>query len=72
MVEDTFHHRDDEPGFVVCWRYKYKFESGQYDEEMTYGQARQRVAQLHEKHPDMTFWPKKKHVTPAFYNPDAH
>ncbi len=72
MAEDTFHHKDDEPGFVIGWKYKYKFESGQYDEEMTYGEARRRVSRLHDEHPDMTFWPKKKHVTSAFYNPDAH
>lgn len=72
MIEDTFHHKDDEPGFVIGWRYKYKFEAGEYDDEMTWGEARKRVEELHAEHPDMTFWPKKKHTTAAFYNPDAH
>lgn len=71
-MEDTLHHRDDEAGFVIGWRYKYKFEAGYYDEEMTFGEAKKRVEALHEEHPDMTFWPHKKGAASAFYNPDAH
>ena len=71
-MEDTLYHKNDEPGFVIGWRYKYKFESGYYDEEMTFGEAKKQAEELHEKHPDMTFWPKKKSIKAAFYNPDAH
>ena len=71
-MDDTLHHKNDEHGFVIGWRYKYKFEAGYYDEEMTFGEAKKRAEELHQKHPDMTFWPKKKSIKAAFYNPDAH
>lgn len=71
-MEDTLHHSDDEPGFVIGWKYKYQFECGYYDEEMTYLEAKKRAEQLHEEHPDKTFWPHKKDTSSAFYNPDAH
>lgn len=71
-MEGTLQHGNDEPGFVIAWKYKYKFEAGCYDEEMTFGEAKARVEQLHEEHSDMTFWPHKKVIESNFYNPSAH
>jgi hypothetical protein len=51
---------DSDPGYIVAWKYKYKFESGKYaDQVMTYGEAKKRAEELSAEHPDMTFWAEK-------------
>jgi hypothetical protein len=51
---------DSDPGYIVGWKYKYKFESGKYaDQVMTYGEAKKRAEDLSAEHPDMTFWAEK-------------
>jgi hypothetical protein len=52
--------KDSDPGYIVAWKYKYRFEAGTYpDEVMTYGEAKKRAAELCTEHADMTFWPVK-------------
>ena len=46
-------------GYVVGWKYKYKFERGHLEGEMTYGEARKKAEELRKKEPEKTFWPEK-------------
>lgn len=55
----TFEKKPDDPGFVVAWKYKYKFEKGYLDGEMTYGEAKKKAEELCAKEPEKTFWPQK-------------
>lgn len=50
-------HSPDEPGYIVAWRSKKKFEAGKYlDDVMTFGEARTKAAKLSEESPDLTYW----------------
>jgi len=51
-------HRDGDAGYRVAWKLKYGFEKGQLDEEMTYGEAKQKAAELQAKAPDKVYWPE--------------
>ncbi len=54
-------HPADEPGFIVAWRSKKAFEAGKFlDEEMTFGEARDKAAKLSAEHPDKTYWAERK------------
>ncbi len=55
---DPLLRRDGDSGYRVAWKYKYKFERGHFDEEMTYGEARKRAADLQAKEPEKVFWPE--------------
>lgn len=62
---DTLVHKPEDPGYRVGWKYKYQFEKGHLDEEMTYGEALQKCAELAAKEPEKTFWPELV-LTPNF------
>lgn len=53
---DPLFHKDTDKGFRVAWKYKYKFEKGHFDKELTYGEARKKAEELAAKEPDKTFW----------------
>ena len=73
MAKDTLCHPSDEPGYIVAWKYKYKFKAGKYaDEVMTYGEAQKRAEELSAENAEMTFWPERKELIHEFHNPDAH
>ena len=55
---DPLWRRDSDPGYRVGWKYKYKFEKGHLEGEMTYGEARRQAAELAAKEPDKVFWPE--------------
>ena len=46
-------------GYVIGWKYKYKFERGVLKGEMTYGEAVKKAAELCKKEPEKTFWAEK-------------
>jgi hypothetical protein len=50
---------DSDPGYVVAWRHKRKFEAGVLEGEMTYGEARKKAEELSAKEPDKTYWAEK-------------
>jgi hypothetical protein len=57
---DVQRRRDDDPGYIVAWKYKYKFEAGKNaDMVMSYGAAKQRAAELAAQHPERTFWAER-------------
>lgn len=51
--------KPDAPGYVVAWKYKYQFEKGILDGEMTYAEAEKKAAALRQKEPEKTFWAEK-------------
>ena len=67
MSEETLIRPADEKGYIIAWRYKYKFETGTLDGEMTYGEATQKCAKLCTKEPEKTFWPQRVASAEASY-----
>lgn len=55
---DPLRHRAEDSGYRVGWRYKYKFEKGVLDGEMTYGEAKKKAAELQAKEPEKAFYPE--------------
>jgi hypothetical protein len=55
---DPLQRRENDPGYRVAWKHKYKFEKGHFDEEMTYGEALRLAEKMELKEPDKTFWPE--------------
>ena len=55
---DPLLRRASDPGYRVAWKYKYKFERGVLDGEMTYGEAKKKAEELQAKEPDKVFWPE--------------
>ncbi len=43
---DALWRRPNDPGYRVGWRHRVKFEKGHLDEEMTYGEAKQKAEDL--------------------------
>lgn len=61
MVSGVEARKDSDPGYIVAWKYKYKFEAGKYaDQVMTHGEAKKRAEELCAQHPDMTFWAERQ------------
>ena len=67
MSEETLVRPADEDGYIIAWRAKYQFETGQLDGEMTYGEATQKCAELCAKEPGKTFWPQRVASAEASY-----
>ena len=49
----------DEEGYIIAWKYKYQFETGRMDGEMSYGEATRKCAELCAREPEKTFWPQR-------------
>ena len=58
---DPLQRRASDMGYRVAWKYKYKFQKGHFDEEMTYGDALKKAEQLAAKEPEKVFWPELLH-----------
>jgi hypothetical protein len=43
-------------GYHVAWKLKYGFEKGHFDEEMSYGEAQKKAAELAAKELEKVFW----------------
>ena len=67
MSEETLLKPADEPGYIIAWKYKYKYETGQLDGEMNYGDAVRQCAELCAKEPEKTFWPQRTSQAEASY-----
>lgn len=50
--------RDGDTGYHVAWKLKYGYEKGHFDEELTYGEAKKKAAQLQAKDKDKAYWPE--------------
>ncbi len=60
-------HDSSEPGYIVAWRSKKKFEAGKFlDEVMTFGEAREKAASLSAGDPEKTYWAEAQ---PQQYQP---
>ncbi|HID49583.1 MAG TPA: hypothetical protein EYP40_08255 [Chromatiales bacterium] len=55
---DPLQRKSSDKGYRVAWKYKYKFEKGHFDEELTYGEALRKAEELEAKEPDKVFWPE--------------
>lgn len=53
---DALWKRDDDPGYRIGWKYKYRFEKGHLEGEMTYGEARRKAAELQAAEPDKVYF----------------
>lgn len=65
-MNKDFIYKDDDPGYIVAWKYKYEFKTGKFDEVMTYGEAKRKAEQLQTKHPDQTFWAERVQTPKKF------
>ena len=67
MTNENLIKRDEDPGYIIAWKHKYEFETGKFDEQMTYGEACKRCEELIAENSEKTYWPEK--VRPA---PEMH
>ena len=67
MTNDNLIKRDEDTGYIIAWKYKYEFESGKFDEQMTYGEACKRCEELIAKEADKTYWPEKVKPEPEMH-----
>ena len=75
MSKDSLWHNPKDPGYIIAWKYKYKFEVGKMlDKVMTYGEAKKKAEELCKQHQEKTFWAEqaKDEVANRFFNPAAH
>ena len=55
---DGLWKRADDPGYRIGWKYKYQFEKGHLDGEMTYGEAKEKAAELQAGDPEKVYFPE--------------
>ncbi len=67
MTNDNLIKRDEDTGYIIAWKRKYEFETGKFDEQMTYGEARKRCEELIAGDSDKTFWPEKVKDAPEWH-----
>jgi hypothetical protein len=61
MDSDTLLRKQDDPGYIVAWKYKYQHKAGKFlDEVMTFGEASKKAADLSAKDADKVFWAEPK------------
>lgn len=53
---DSMFRRESDAGYRVAWKLKYGFQKGHFSEEMTYGEARRKAAELQAREPEKAFW----------------
>lgn len=53
---DSLVKRQSDKGYRVAWKLKYGYEKSSFPEEMTYGEAKKKAAQLQSKEADKVFW----------------
>lgn len=74
MSDDLLWHKPDDPGYIIAWKYKYKFETGKMTDVMTYGEAKKKAEELSAQDKEKTFWPEaaSDELKNRFFNPEAH
>jgi hypothetical protein len=55
---DGLWKRDEDPGYRIGWKYKYRFEKSHLDGEMTYGEAKRKAAELQAGDAEKVFFPE--------------
>lgn len=53
---DSLVKRQADKGYRIGWKLKYGFQKGHFDEEMTYGEAKKKAADMQAKEPEKVFW----------------
>ena len=46
MTNENLVKRDEDTGYIIAWKHKYEFETGKFDEQMTYGEARKTLRRI--------------------------
>ena len=46
MTNENLIKRDEDTGYIIAWKHKYDFETGKFDEQMTYGEACKKCEEL--------------------------
>ena len=59
MTNENLVKRDEDTGYIIAWKHKYDFETGKFEEQMTYGEARKRCEELIAEDSEKTYWPEK-------------
>ena len=59
MYSGSHPKKESDTGYVVGWKYKYQFEKGVLEGEMSYGEAVKKAEKLSKAEPEKTFWPEK-------------
>ncbi len=67
MSEETLIKPADEEGYIIAWKYKYRFETGTLDGAMSYGEAVAKCDELRATEPEKTFWPQRAASAEASY-----
>jgi hypothetical protein len=55
---DALWRRTEDPGYRVGWKYRYKFEKGHIEGEMTFGEAQNKAAELQAGDQEKVFFPE--------------
>lgn len=55
---DTLLKHTDTADYVIAWKKKYDFETGRFDETMTYVEAKAKALALTEKDREKVYWPE--------------
>lgn len=55
---DALWRRAEDPGYRVGWKYRYKFEKGHIDGEMTFGEAQKKAAELQAGDKEKIYFPE--------------
>jgi hypothetical protein len=55
---DALWRRDGDSGWRVGWRHRYEFEKGHFDDEMTYGEAKRKAADLQSGDNEKFYFPE--------------
>lgn len=53
---DSLQKRAADSGYRIGWKLRYGFERGHLDEELNYGDAVKKAAELGAKEPNKVFW----------------
>ena len=59
MSHDDLIRPANEDGYIIAWKYKYQYETGRLDGQMTYGEALKQCTKLCADDPEKTFWPHR-------------
>ena len=67
MTDEYLIKRDEDTGYIVAWKHKYDFQTGKFDDEMTYGAACRKCEELISDNSEKTFWPEKVKPAPEWH-----
>jgi hypothetical protein len=67
MTNENLIKRDEDTGYIIAWKHKYDFQTGKFEEQMTYGEACKKCEELIAGDAEKTFWPHKVKPAPEWH-----